>query len=88
MDATLRSMRADTKHSNPQNVYEKHLNPSDKLSSSKNMKQAQNLKYQSQLEERNFQLKGNLASHTVEMWNLQQDKSSSVKLVFTSPKDG
>ena len=81
-------MENSAKHSNPEKVYQAHLDPCDKVKSAKNLKQAQNLKYKVKLEERNFQPKGNIASHTVEMWNLMQDKSSSVQFVYGSQELG
>lgn len=70
-EATREKMRDDARHMRPEAVYEKHANPDDILASSKNLKQAQNLKYQVNAKERG-RARGNLADEVAELYRMRE----------------
>ena len=84
LDTTMKSMKNEIRYKDPEKVFEKFLNPDDKLGSSKNLKQSQNLKYQSSLEDRDFQKKGNIADHAVQLQELLKDKNNPVKIIWNT----
>lgn len=68
---TMTGMKNDAKYMPPHKLYAKYLDPNDKLASSKNLKQAQNVRARAQAEERGTHPRGTIADQIEEIYKMR-----------------